>query len=144
MTSLSETQAVVHVAPDLFGLRGRRAFLLAGRDCETGRLVFPMPEGGERQSFEPIELPRNGKLWTWTIQRFCPKPPYDGDAIGESFKAFAVGYVEFSGLIIVQGRLHLDDLSELQIGMTMKTIAYPYRTRKDGTVVLTYAFEPVR
>ena len=41
-------------------------------------------------------LPSRGTLWTWTTQGFEPKPPFVPD--GE-FEPYAVGYVEFSGLL---------------------------------------------
>jgi uncharacterized protein len=36
-------------------------------------------------------LPTNGTLWTYTVQRFKPKPPYRSD--GE-FVPYALGYVD--------------------------------------------------
>lgn len=132
----------VDVAPDLIVQEGESLKLLAGRDLQTGRIVFPLPEGDWQSRYSVVELPETGMLWAWTVQYFCPKSPYDGDLNGENFKPFAVGYVEFDGIIRVEGRLVLDDFSNLATGLCMRTIAYPYRTQEDGTRVLTYAFEP--
>ena len=50
---------------------------------------------------EPVTLPSNGELWTWTIQHIQPKPPYRGP---EPFEPFAVGYVDL-GPVRVESRL---------------------------------------
>lgn len=140
MSAVQEKQAA-EVAPNLFRIRGDAVHLLAGKEHRTGRLAFPLPESDWESMFEAVELPPNGKLWTWTIQRFCPKPPYDGDLIDDDFRPFAVGYVEFPGLIIVQGRILLDDFDALRTGVDVRTVLFPYRTLDDGTGVMTYAFE---
>jgi uncharacterized OB-fold protein len=49
----------------------------------------------------PVPLPARGELWTWTIQRIQPKPPYRAP---EPFEPFAVGYVDL-GPVRVETRL---------------------------------------
>jgi uncharacterized OB-fold protein len=118
-------------APQLFG----------GRHLETGRIVFPCPKGVEAPLFEVIALPRKGTLWSWTVQRFRPKsPPYAGP---EDFEPFALGYVALPGHVIVESRLTGIAFDALQIGMALRLTTVPFSTDADGTVVLTYAFEPV-
>jgi uncharacterized OB-fold protein len=79
-------------------------------------------------------LPERGTLWTWTIQGFEPKsPPYVAD--GE-FVPFAVGYVEFSGYLRVEGRLTENDPARLRIGMPMRVVAH------DHAGIPSYAFAP--
>ena len=83
---------------------------------------------------ELLHLPRRGALWTWTTQGFEPgAPPYVADG---AFEPFALGYVEFPGLIRVEGRLTEPDPHRLRIGMEMDVVALE---RPDGT---TYAFAP--
>jgi len=79
-------------------------------------------------------LPSRGTLWTWTTQGFEPKPPFVPD--GE-FEPYAVGYVEFSRLLRVEGRLTEADPNRLRIGMEMEVVALE---RPSG---VTYAFAPV-
>jgi uncharacterized OB-fold protein len=81
-------------------------------------------------------LPPRGTLWTWTTQGFEPSsPPYVRDR-GE-FEPFGVGYVEFPGLLRVEGRLTEPDPERLRIGMAMEVVGLE---RPSGT---TYAFAPV-
>ena len=79
-------------------------------------------------------LPQRGTLWTWTTQGFEPKPPFVRD--GE-FEPYAVGYVEFPGLLRVEGRLTESDPTLLRIGMDVEVVALE---RPNG---VTYAFAPV-
>ncbi len=53
----------------------------------------------------------------------------------------ALGYVEFAGQVIAEGRILVDDPSTLKIGQPMKVDleAFPTSTRGE---VLTYAFRP--
>lgn len=114
------------------------AALLGGRDQSSGRIVFPLP--GDDAGYETIELPRHGKLWSWTIQRFRPKsPPYVGPL---NFEPYAVGYVELGDAIIVEGRLTGVPFEALRIGMPMQVVAERF-VLESGEPRLTYAFEPM-
>jgi uncharacterized protein len=112
--------------------------LEAGRCTGCAEVTFPLRVrcpacGGD---LERILLPPRGTLWTWTTQGFDPPvPPYLPDA-GE-FAPFAVGYVEFEGLIRVEGRLTEPEPGRLKIGMPMQVVALERGDR------LTYAFAPV-
>jgi uncharacterized protein len=90
-----------------------------------------------------VALPRHGTLWSWTVQHFAPKSPYLGP-VGADFVPFPVGYVDL-GEVIVQARLHLEDVDALRIGMPMKLswlrISTPAASTEDD--VLTYAFTPL-
>ena len=46
-------------------------------------------------------LPTRGVLWSWMVQRFRPKPPYEGP---DEFEPYVVGYVDL-GDVKVEGRL---------------------------------------
>lgn len=114
--------------------------LIGGRHRETKRIVFPRPDGGERELYDGVQLAREGTLWSWTIQRFRPKsPPYAGP---EHFEPFAVGYVELPGQAIVEARLTDVAFEELRIGMPLTLTIVPFATDPDGTAVLMYAFRP--
>jgi uncharacterized OB-fold protein len=114
--------------------------LIAGRERRSGRIEFPAPE--DPVSFESVDLPARGLLWSFTVQRIAPKsPPYHGR---EPFAPFAIGYVELPGALIVESRLTDLAFDELHIGMTMTLTALPLYTDPDGTQVLTYAFCPDR
>ena len=115
--------------------------LIGGRHRNDGRIVFPRPTGSDADLYEPVNLSRVGRLWSYTIQRFRPKsPPYAGP---EVFEPFAVGYVELPGEVIVESRLCDVDFDAVSIGDLVELKVIPFTTDSDGTRVMTYAFGPV-
>lgn len=114
-----------------------RPTLHASRDRQSGRLVFPPNDDLDR--YEAAPLPRDGVLWSWTVQRFRPKsPPYAGT---EAFAPYAVGYVALSDAIIVEARLTGAPLDGFRIGMAMTLVAEPF-AMEDGSTRTTFAFAP--
>jgi uncharacterized OB-fold protein len=134
------------VAPHLLHLDGARPTLLGSRCTDCGELYFPASRGCTRCSgtrLEPCDLGHRGRLWSWTVQGFCPKPPYDGAATEDAFRPYGVGYVELENGLKVESRLTVADPARLRIGMPMVLALDPYRRDADGAVVHTLAFEPV-
>ncbi len=130
------------VAEGLFVEDGEAVRLIAGRRKADGEMRFPMPTGADAALFEPVTLAPKGALWSFTVQRFRPKtPPYIGADDEKSFVPFAVGYVEFPGQVIVEGRIVTDDPGSLKIGQPMTTALQTFPTSTRGDVV-TYAFRP--
>lgn len=121
---------------------GQEPCLIAGRCADCGAVTFPRQAGCPRCTGRRVarhELPSEGRLWTWTVQRFEPKPPYRGPKI---FRPYGVGYVEFPGECLVEARLTTADPELLEIGARMRmTLVEAFRDA-DDTVVTTYAFEP--
>ena len=114
--------------------------LIGGQDRETGRIVFPMPTGGDADRFDAIPLKRDGTIWSWTIQRFPPKsPPYAGP---EPFEPFALGYVELADEVIVESRLVDIDFDALACGLPVTLTTLPFAAAPDGATLTTYAFGP--
>jgi uncharacterized OB-fold protein len=114
--------------------------LIGGRDRETGRIVFPMPTGGEAGRFDAVPLARDGTIWSWTVQRFPPKaPPYAGP---DAFEPFALAYVELPGEVIVESRLTGFDFDTLACGLPVRLTTIPFAAAPDGAMLTTYAFEP--
>lgn len=132
------------VADKLFTGHGEGTRLLAGRKRSDGRLRFPFPQGADSDDYELVELQTEGTLWSYTVQRFRPKTPFNGDGDDRTFKPYGVGYVELPGELIVEARLVADDLTSLTIGEPMRITTEAYRTDEGGEPVLTYAFAPVR
>ena len=126
----------IAIADGLFTL-GSAPRLIGGRDRSSGRVLFPRPDGDR---YEAVELPRNGRIWSWTVQRFRPKtPPYRGP---EAFEPFAIGYVQLGDVVIVEGMLTGIDFADLAIGLEVETILLPFGTDDTGRTILTYAFAP--
>jgi uncharacterized OB-fold protein len=128
------------VAEGLFVERADGPRLIGGRRKSDGRIVFPMPTGADGQEFDAVELKPEGRLWSYTVQRFRPKPPFNGPGDDRSFKPYAVGYVELPGEVIVESRLQVEDFDRLSIGMPMRLTTEVFRQDPDGSDVLTYAF----
>lgn len=126
------------IAPGLFTDEAAPR-LIGGRNRDSGRIVFPCPEGAEGELYEPILLARQGTLWSWTVQRFRPKtPPYLGPA---AFEPFAVGYVELADEVIVETRLTDVAFDALGVGMPLELVLLPL-PQDEGPAVLTFAFRP--
>ncbi|HEX7651027.1 MAG TPA: OB-fold domain-containing protein [Noviherbaspirillum sp.] len=132
------------VALGLVAGEGASARLLGGKSRSDGRIVFPLPTGPEAERYDAIELATEGTLWSFTVQRFRPKTPFDGEGDEAKFQPFAVGYVELPGQIIVESRLDTDDFGSLCVGMPMRFTLLPYRRDAGGSEVLTYAFRPIK
>jgi uncharacterized protein len=91
--------------------------LIGGLHKQSGKVTFPMPAGAESDLYETIELPREGRLWSWTTQDFEPKrPPYDGP---ETFVPYIVGYVELENAVILESWIVNVQISDMQIGMPL-------------------------
>lgn len=133
------------VADGLFQVSGRDVSLVGGRRRSDGAVTFPFPAGSEVGDYEKILLPTTGTLWTYTVQRFRPKAPYnDGLAEQAEFKPYAVGYVHLGGHVIVETRIVTEDLSVLKLGLPMKLVLEKLRTEAGGEEIMTYAFSPLR
>ncbi|HUD30357.1 MAG TPA: OB-fold domain-containing protein [Novosphingobium sp.] len=89
--------------------------LIGGKDRETGRIVFPCPSA---KTHEPVPLSREGRLWSYTVQRYRPKtPPYAGP---DAFSPWIVAYVELPGEVIVEAPLYGVDFDDVTIGMAVR------------------------
>lgn len=130
------------IAEGVFIEGGDGPRLIAGRCKADGDMRFPMPTGPDADLYDAVELSPEGRLWSYTVQRFRPKtPPYIGDDDENSFKPFAVGYVEFPDEIIIEGRILVEDPASLKIGLPMRVAVESFATTRGD--VTTYAFRPV-
>ena len=115
---------------------------LAGSACAScGTVTFPAQAGCAKctgTDLARVELADRGTLWTWTVQAIEPKAPYHPPDDG--FTPYGVGYVDL-GDVIVESRL-LGDLAGFEIGMDMRLTLLPLWPGPDGSLVVSYAFEP--
>lgn len=129
---------------DLIRFDGDIPHLLGSRCDECGEVYFPATGSCTRCTatrLSPHDLGRHGTLWSWTIQGFLPKAPYNSGETPETFRPYGVGYVELESGIKVESRLTVADEADLQIGMSLELTLLPYRKTADGEVY-TFAFRP--
>jgi uncharacterized OB-fold protein len=136
----------VAIAEGLFTWPAQKPALLASRCQQCGVATFPAADCclaccGQDVVIE--ELPGRGTLWTWTVQQFMPKSPYNSGETMATFKPYGVGYVELPGGVRVEGRLTENDPEKLQIGMPMEVVFEPFRTEDNGDEVINFFFKPI-
>ena len=134
----------VPIAEGLFSWPSPNPALLASRCKQCGIAAFPAAESCMACSGQDVvieELPRRGTLWTWTVQQFMPKTPYNSGETPETFTPYGVGYVELPGGVRVEGRLTENDPDKLRIGLVMEVVFEAYRTEVKGDEVISFFFK---
>lgn len=136
----------VPIAPGLFTWPAQKPALLGSRCNDCGIVSFPVAQScmacsGQDVSVE--ELPGRGTLWTWTVQQFMPKSPYNSGETPETFKPYGVGYLELPGGVRVEGRLTENDPGKLHVGMAMEVIFDTWRTEPNGDEIISFFFQPL-
>lgn len=120
---------------------------LIGSSCRAcGTITFPAQDSCPCCTGRETEqrlLGRQGRLWTFTVQAFCPKtPPYSGPDRDGTFTPFGVGYVELPGEVKVESRLTGAAPGEFCIGMEMELVVVPFGHTPTGDEIVTFAFAP--
>ncbi|ORA19892.1 Zn-ribbon domain-containing OB-fold protein [Mycobacterium arosiense] len=136
------------IADNLFRVDGERAVLQASRRRSTGVVKFPAerPELFDanpdlQADIEPVELPTDGTLFTFTTQEFAPPLPYKGHRLPGAFRPYIVGFVQLGDRVLVESLITGADASELRIGQQM-VISTTFVETEAGESLLTYAFRP--
>ena len=133
------------VAEGLVRMSAHGPILLGSRCRGCGETYFPQAHACTRccaTGLEIAELGDRGTLWSWTVQSFLPKPPYNGGEDAASFKPFGVGYVQMPCGVKVEARLTTADPQVLRVGLPMRLRLEPYRRTVEGQAIHTYAFAP--
>lgn len=131
------------VCPDQIGGTPRHPVLLGNRCRECGEPFFPAAKGCTRctaTNLEPLDLGREGRIWSWTVQNFEPKAPFDGQPSAGDFQPFGLGYVEMACGAKVEARL-AGHPSAWSIGLPVRLVLQSYRRDDAGQDFFTYAFE---
>jgi uncharacterized OB-fold protein len=89
----------------------------------------------------PVELPSTGTVWTWTVQRTQPKPPFRSPS---PFEPFAVAYVDL-GPVLVESRLAGRDVDGWAIGdrVELAVELLPGEDAADPDARSSFVFRPV-
>ena len=121
---------------------------LTGSICAAcGTTTFPRQSSCSRctgTDVRVVPLATTGRLWTWTVQAFEPKPPYRADG---PFEPYGVGYVEVAtqdggGSVLVESRLTEANPDRLEMGGAMTLTFIPAYRDAAGRQVVTFAFAP--
>jgi uncharacterized OB-fold protein len=77
--------------------------LLGARCTACATHAFPVQGACPRcgNATEAAALPTRGRVWSWTVQRIAPKPPF---VYAGEYEPFTVAYVDL-GVVKVEGRL---------------------------------------
>lgn len=117
--------------------------LVGGRCTACGTHAFPVPTACARcgaATVEPVTLPAKGTVWTWTVQRLPPKPPFRAP---EPFEPFAIGYVDL-GPVLVEARLDGKAPDAWRIGdpVELAVAPLPGEDADDGDARWSFTFRP--
>jgi uncharacterized OB-fold protein len=133
----------IPIAEGLFTWPDDAPRLIGSRCTSCGTTIFPKqqscPKCAGPDTVEQL-LSRSGTLWSYTVQGFRPKSPYNGP---DEFEPYGVGYVELPGEVMVEARLTENDPDVLEVGDRMELVVVPFRRDDDGNDVVTFAFKRV-
>jgi uncharacterized OB-fold protein len=87
-----------------------------------------------------VPLSRRGTLYSFTMQRFKPPPPYRGP---EPFQPYGVGMVELPEGLLVTAVLEETDPANLRVGMEMELVIASFFEDAEGNEILGYKFKAV-
>lgn len=135
---------VMLACPGVLGGTSAHPVLLGNRCRACGEPFFPAARGCTRcggNDLDTFKLGGSGTLWSWTIQLFPPKAPYDGADPGGTFQPYGIGYVEMPCGLKIETRLAATGDPGFAIGQTMRLVLQPYRRDAAGQDIFTYAFE---
>ncbi|GJI90466.1 Zn-ribbon domain-containing OB-fold protein [Duganella hordei] len=132
------------VSDALIGFQDGQPHLLGSQCADCGETYFPAADSCTRcrcARMQACDLGRTGVLWSWTVQDFLPKAPYNSGETAETFRPYGVGYVQMACGIKVEARLTEADPERLAIGMPMALVLLPYRVNAQGESIHTFAFQ---
>jgi uncharacterized OB-fold protein len=138
-----DTSRVVPIAPNLFEFSVEGAHLMGSRCVKCGEVRFPVNDFCPQcctETTETIPLSRRGTLYSFTVQRFRPPPPYRGP---EEFEPYGVGMIELPEGLRVTAVLADEDPVALCVGMEMELVITKLFEDDLGRDVLGYKFRRV-
>ena len=141
MTLASKNQILIF--PGLFERFDGGVRLIGSKCLECDEVTFPATAFCPqccRDTAEKIPLSQRGRLYSFTIQRFRPPPPYRGP---EKFDPYAVGMVELPEGLRVTSVLEGSDPEEFRVGMEMELVIASLFEDDEGREVLGYKFKPI-
>jgi uncharacterized protein len=137
---MSEAQTVI-VVDGLVGEGPDGPHLIGSRCKGCGTLYFPQQiscpnPDCDSKALEEATLPRQGTLYSYTIQRYQPPPLFRMD----NWQPYLLGLVDMGEGVRIMGMLSGVDEGTVQIGMPLHLVTQPLFSDPDRGVVSTYKF----
>jgi uncharacterized OB-fold protein len=104
---------------------------LIGSRCGTcGHVSFPAETvfcknpGCASEEFEPVELSRRGRVWSYTDAQYQPPPPYVPRS--DPYQPFALAAVELPEGLVVMGQVADGfEVADLKVGAEVELVVEP-------------------
>ncbi len=131
------------VADGLFEGEGDGVRLIGSRCPACGTTYFPQARGCRNPACDHpaigrVQLPRRGRLVSYTIQHYRPPPPFQMD----DWQPYAIGLVDLGDGVEVMGMMTGVAIDSIAIGIDVRLVAEPLFHHPDGAAVMTYKFVP--
>jgi uncharacterized protein len=143
---MSETLAKksIPIMEGLFTWPSDKPQLIGTKCVSCNTIYFPNKQSCnnpkcKEKKVQEILLSTEGTLWSYTIMRYPPAPPFKI----EQKAPFPVGFVELSEGIRILGLITGCTPENLSIGMKMKLVVESLFTNDEGQEVVTWKFTPV-
>ena len=135
----------VPVVDGLFAETADGARLLGSKCAGCGVPYFPKSAVCHNprcraKRIEPASFGPRGTLWSFAVQHYAPPAPVRYD---EPYTPYALGLVDLRDGLRVLGRMQVDKIEHLKIGMDVELIVARLCADKDGNEVTTWMFKPV-
>jgi uncharacterized OB-fold protein len=124
---------------------------LLGSRCTTcGTFFFPRADFFCRNpvcdgtTFDEVPLSNRGRVWSWTVNRYQPPPPYVSPAGPDGeFRPFGIAAVVLAEeKMVVLGQVAHG--AEVAVGDEVELVVDTLFTDEDGTEQLVWKWSPVR
>jgi uncharacterized OB-fold protein len=137
-----ETKPVVK---GLFANTPQGPRLLGSKCVACGTPYFPKSPvchnpSCDQPRIEEAQFGPYGTLWSYVVQHYPPPPPVRYD---EPYVPYAVGAVDLPEGLRVLGRVSIDDVQKIKIGMKVELVIERLCGDKDGNEVTTWKFRSV-
>ena len=117
---------------------------LKGSKCNDCGVAFlgklAACENCQSMNITEYELPRHGKLYSFTMVR--QKPPGGFRGPTDPFEPFPVGQVEMEDGVLFLSRLAHVKFEDLKIGMDLEMVVEPLYEDEKGNEMMMFAFQP--
>lgn len=117
---------------------------LRGQECHCcGAVMLGKHIGCKNcasNNLKGITFSKRGKIYTYTVARYSPMPPFRAP---DPYVPFVVAWVELPERIRVLSALTDCNIEEIEIGMEVELVVDKLYVDEEGRGVIAYKFKPV-